>query len=208
MSEFSSGLSLSPHGVDLAIGFRAPSEFPCRGPPPPLHEIVFAVPLPRRRLPAIDVERLSLLPRKTRLICRRTAVVTSRLIAQFKAASSRATAVTATFLGLPFLTSARSARSGGTAPSRRSREPPAAPPPPSPASPFPPAPDADSSTSTPPSAARPPVARLGDGATPDRVAGRISTVPSSDRPSTRAAFESSQIADLRQECRCRDQIDA
>lgn len=95
-------------GVDLAIGLRAPSGVPL----PWLR--------PRRctRLSSPDrcpgmapwkgVERVALpLPRKTPYLAAAWALLTSRLMAQMKAASSRATAVTATVFNLPFLISAR-----------------------------------------------------------------------------------------------------
>lgn len=95
-------------GVDLAIGLTAESGIPL----PWLRSrrctrLTFAGPLPRhgslKKVPNVPLASLEFPP----YLAAARAVVTSRPIAQMKAANSRATAVMAAFLCLPFLSSAR-----------------------------------------------------------------------------------------------------
>ena len=95
-------------GVDLAIGLRGRREFPCRGSAPAVaRDLSFAGPLPRRMAPWKGVELVALPLPKTPYLAAAWALLTSRLMAQMKAASSRAIAVMATVFNLPFLISAR-----------------------------------------------------------------------------------------------------
>jgi hypothetical protein len=73
---------------------------------PPLHDMSRCRPLPRHWLPERIVSA-QLLPRKPSYLAAAPGLATWRLIAQMKAESSRATAVTATVLSLPFRVSAR-----------------------------------------------------------------------------------------------------
>lgn len=105
--DFRLELSLSSHGRRSAIGLTAKPGIPLTAATlPPLHDDV-AGPLPRLRLPAVCSTATLLLYCVAIAALAAAAGQTAWPTAQMKPANSRAIAVTATFLGFPFLSNAR-----------------------------------------------------------------------------------------------------
>ena len=104
--DFRLELSLSSHGRRSAIGLTAKPGIPLTAATlPPLHDDI-AGPLPRHRLPAVLIG-CSITSLGCHYCARGSDGETARPTAQMKPANSRAIAVTAMFLGFPFLISAR-----------------------------------------------------------------------------------------------------